>query len=250
MTTTKIRNTLAKVVILCCFLGLTLQANAASILIDDFVTTQSITATASSPNAFSSVAAAEALGGERDMELQLTGGFTSLTLSANPFGGELLVHDSGATVTGSSVTVWDGLDNAAAIDYTGLGGVDLATGQDSFLLTGVVADLTGAISLTVYDASDATGGTSSTASISLPGGILAPTDMTLPYASFTTFGSNGAADFSNVGALKLEISNTTSGSLDVIIGSVSAVPEPNSAVLFFAAAGLMIGRIRRRMSVR
>jgi hypothetical protein len=210
------------------------------IMIDDFLTPQSVTGTANTPNAFSSVAAPEAIGGERDMEVHLMGGFTSLSLSSNPFGGELLVHDSGATVTGMSTTVWDGVDGSSAINYSGLGGVDLLTGQDAVQLDFVVADLTGSISLTIYDASDATGATSSAATFSLPGGIFTPTQVLLPFTDFTTLGANGAANFANVGAIKLDISNDTTGSLDVIIGRISVVPEPGSITLALVAGLMMV----------
>ncbi|MCA9214400.1 MAG: PEP-CTERM sorting domain-containing protein [Planctomycetales bacterium] len=248
MTPRTIRSILAGKFVATLWLSLifTGPASASTILIDDFVTPQSVTATASSPVAFSSVPAPEAIGGERDMELSLTGGFTSLSLSSNPFGGELLVHDSGATVTGSSVAVWDGPDANSAINYTGLGGVDLSTGLDAFMLNGLIADLAGEISVTVFDASDATGGTSSTSTLSLPGGMLVPTDVALPYASFTLAGINGAADFANIGAIRLAISNETSGSLDVLIGSITAVPEPSSALGLITACFAGLGMLRRR----
>lgn len=222
-----------------------LPASAATILIDDFITPQSISVTASTPTGSSIVSAPEALGGERDMKLALTSGFTSLTLSSNPFGGELLVHDSGATVKGISSTIWDGPDGSDDVDYDGLGGVDIGTGNNAFLLSGVVADLSGTISLIVYDASDASGQTWSQADFSLPGTVLAPSELQIPFTDFNFHGSGGAVDFANVGAIELQIENITTGSLDVILHSVSVVPEPSSLWLALTGWGSLL-LIKRR----
>jgi hypothetical protein len=202
--------------------------SAATIMIDDFVTPQSVAVTASSPTGSSIVAASEVLGGERDMKLALTSGFTSLSLSSNPFGGEFLVHDSGATVRGISSIIWDGPDGSDNIDFGGLGGVDIGTGNTAFVLAGVVADLSGTISLIVYDAGDAAGDTWSQADYTLPTSILSPTDLVIPFSDFTFHGAGGAADLTNVGAIEFQIENITTGSLDVILDSVSVVPEPSS----------------------
>jgi hypothetical protein len=227
-------------------------AQAASILIDDFITSQSVTATAGAPTASSSIAAAEAIGGERDISVEMVSGFTSLVLSVNPFGGELLVHDSGASVLGSSTVVWDGLDgDPTALDPTGLGGVDLTSGGmlDSFRLSYLLADLTGEVTMTVYDASDATGDTWSQVTMLLPGGIFAPVDVDAAYTDFATVGPNGAADFSNVGAISMTISNTSTGSLDVLLKRVECVPEPSAGIitlLGIAGAVLPLSQLRRK----
>lgn len=210
------------------------SARAATIVIDDFMTSQSAVATAGSPIASSSIAAPEALGGERDMLVDLISGPTALSLSVNPFGGELLIHDSGAAVQGSSMTVWDGMDgDPTAIDPTGLGGVDITGGglNDALRLSYVLADLTGVVTLTVYDASDASGATWSRAIVNLPGGIFAPVDIDVPFTDFSTVGVNGAASFSNVGAISLQIANTSTGSLDVLLSRISTVPEPATGLL-------------------
>jgi hypothetical protein len=183
--------------------------------------------------------------------VDMISGPTALSLIVNPWGGELLVHDSGASVQGSSMTVWDGPDgDPLALDPTGLGGVDLsAGGLDAFRLSYVLADLTGNVSLTVYDASDPTGNTWSKADVSLPGGIFAPVDIDVPFTDFTTVGLNGPASFSNVGAIALQITNSTNGSLDVLMSKVSVVPEPATGLLtLLGLAGTLIPlRGRRRL---
>ncbi|MCA9166477.1 MAG: PEP-CTERM sorting domain-containing protein [Planctomycetales bacterium] len=224
------------------------SANASTILIDDFITPQSVTATAAAPVATSSATAPEAIGGERDIRLQFLSGSTALTLASNPFGGELLIHDSGAAVKGTSLTVWDGPDNNAnVINPIGLGGVDLVTGGNNrFELDDVFADLVGEIVMTVYDASDATGNTWSRSTLALPGGMFTPTDIEIPFSSFTTFGINGAADFTNVGAISMLIGNTTTGSLDVQMSSIAVVPEPASCLLGLVGMGISCLSLRRR----
>ena len=186
------------------------------------------------------------------MYVDLISGPTALTLSVNPFGGELLVHDSGAAVQGYSILTWDGMDgDPTSLDPTGLGGVDLSNGGmlDAFRLSYVLADLTGAVTMTVYDASDATGNTWSRATLNLPGGIFTPMDIDIPYGDFTTIGMNGPANFSNVGAISMRIANTTTGSLDVLISQVTAVPEPTAGLLSLvgmAGAFLPLRRLRRK----
>jgi hypothetical protein len=220
----------------------------AAILIDDFITQQSVSANPVTTVAGSSVAAAEALGGERDLLVTFVSGFSSLSLASNPFSGELLISDSGATVKGRSEVVWDGVDgDPFAVDPTGLGGVDLTTaGNNAFQFNVLFADLVGSIVFRVYDASDATGGTWSEGVLPLPGSIFVPVDLLLPFASLTTVGPNGAANLANVGALMMTIDNTVTGSLDVAIGKIEVVPEPSTA--FLAGLGLLglVGLARRR----
>jgi hypothetical protein len=225
------------------------SAQAAPILIDDFITPQAVTATAGFPTASSSVAAGEAIGGERDISVEMLAGFTSLSLSVSPFAGELLVHDSGASVLGSSLVVWDGPDSdPTTLDPAGLGGIDLTSGGtlDAFRLSYLLADLAGEVTMTVYDAGDATGDTWSQVTMLLPGGIFAPVDVDADYASFSTIGPNGAADFTNVGAISMQIANTSTGSLDVLLTRVECVPEPSAGLLSLLGLGGVFLPLRRR----
>jgi hypothetical protein len=157
----------------------------------------------------------------------------------------------GAAVKGFSLLVWDGPDgDPNTIDATGLGGVDLTGGgsNDKIRLSELLADLTGTISLTVFDAADATGNTWSRAIFALPGGIFVPTDIDIPFSDFSLVGSNGAASFTNVGAFSMEIKNLTTGSLDVQMGAISAVPEPATGLMWLlgSLATLVARRPRRR----
>lgn len=220
----------------------------AAILIDDFITTQTVSANPVTTVNGSAALAPEAIGGERDLLVEFVSGFTSLSLASNPFSGELLISDSGATVKGRSTVIWDGKDgDPKVIDPTGLGGVDLTVGgNNAFEFNVLFADLVGSVVFRVYDASDATGDTWSEGTLALPGGVFAPVDLFLPFASLTTVGPNGAASLANVGALTMLIDNTTTGSLDVAIGDIYAVPEPSTLLL--AGLGLvgLVGLARRR----
>jgi hypothetical protein len=229
----------------------TSAARSATIMIDDFVTQQSSLATAAAPANSSTASAPEAIGGERDMQVALISGKTALSLNVNPFGGELLIHDSGAQVRGYSLTVWDGMDmDPIALDPAGLGGLDLTDGgrNDKIRLSQVTADLTGSMLLTVYDSSDASGNTWSQAVVALPGGIFASADIDVPFTNFTNVGAGGAASFANVGAISMRIENTTTGSLDVEMASIFAVPEPAACLLAtFGLLGLLIPLRRRSL---
>jgi hypothetical protein len=227
----------------------TAAAQATPLMIDDFITSQTVSATSGTPIATSSTTALEALGGERDIRVEFLSGSTVISLSTNPYGGEFLIHDSGAAVKGSSLTVWDGPDmNANLIDFDGLGGVDLLQGGglDALQISDLLADVVGDVTLTIYDAGDPTGSKWSSAVYSIPGAIFAPVNVTIPYSSFTTLGPGGAADFSNVGAISLAISNTTTGSLDVQMSSLQAVPEPSGALLALGGLACLAGRMRSR----
>jgi hypothetical protein len=158
------------------------------VLIDNFVTVQSALATAGSPVGSSALAAPEAIGGERDIHADLVSGSTALSVFVNPFGGEIFVHDSGAGVKGFSLIVWDGPDgDPTSINPVGLGGVDFtSSGQNHAIrLASVLADVSGVVSLTIFDADDASGDTWSRAMFSLPGGIYSPMDIDIPFADFT-----------------------------------------------------------------
>jgi len=231
-----------------CLAVVTAPIQAAPIMIDDFITAQSIFATAATPIATASATAPETIGGERDIKLQYLSGSTAISVSTNPFGTGLFIHDSGSAVKGSSLTVWDGKDsNGNVIDYDGLGGANLvAGGLNAFEMKDVLADLVGDLILTVYDASDIAGNKWSRATLNLPGGMFAPTDILMPYASFVTVGPGGAASFANVGAISMEVKNATTGSLDVEMSSIQAVPEPATGLLALGGLSLLTLGTRRR----
>jgi uncharacterized repeat protein (TIGR01451 family)/fimbrial isopeptide formation D2 family protein len=156
----------------------------------------------------------EAIGGERDIAATLTAGTPLSTLSVFTNGNDYN-HAQGATVFGASEIVWDGPDgDGMNTDPIGLGGIDLTGGntQDAFSLTLNSADLGSNLILEVYT----DGGNASSQAISLPGAVVAPTVLTIPYAGFTPMMGVGA-DFTNVGAITFRIDGTATNALDVVI---------------------------------
>ncbi len=174
----------------------------------------------------SSVAGAGILGGERDLEIQMTGGnINNSTLTASVDSNVLFV-ECGPLVTGVIRAVWDGVDGSPVIDFTGLG-IDLTAAgtYDRFRLGIQADDLPATVTIRVY--SDATN--HSTRILNLPGGIVS-TNYDLYFSDFTGTGGSGA-NFANVGAVVLEIqTQSQQGALDLALDFLVVVgnaPPPS-----------------------
>lgn len=149
----------------------------------------------STSGGFSSVLTAESLGGERDINVANITGSVPVDVNINVPGTMQVNADTGDS---SNITVdWDGADANVALDTTGLGGVDLTAGGNaafrvniSFLNIGSLAMV-----ITVYtDGANASQGTITATGTG---------NYTETFANFTTFLGAGA-DFSNVGAIRME----------------------------------------------
>ena len=194
--------------------------------IDTFdTTTQSASDTTNDSVSVTSVAAApEAIGGERDLRVNLTSATGALLLSANdPLAPGVLTFSTTGAATGERVITWDGTDGTAAtVLDTGLGGIDLtSTDTATGFNLKIGADLAGGtITLRVYS-DDGVGGTAtrfSTATISLPvtGGSASAFEY-IPFTSFTA-GGGGGANFTAVGAIEAEIAGVANmdGEIDLV----------------------------------
>jgi uncharacterized repeat protein (TIGR01451 family) len=177
---------------------------AQSITIDDFSTNQSsltLTYPPAGTSASSSVSGSGILGGERDLQVNLSGGvIAGNTLSAVVSSG-FLSYSQDATISGTAVVQWDGTDGSPTLSPTGLGGVDLTVGgsQDALLLAVFFDDLPINITFQVY--TDATH--ASQATVSLPGLLFSSTSFVVPFSAFTPTLGTGA-DFTNVGAIVMQ----------------------------------------------
>ena len=149
----------------------------------------------------------DAIGGERKLIVNKTSVNGSIALSVNdPNLPNVMTFDSNQTGDGEFRVVWDGVgNNGVEIDDTGLN-ADLTGAEGISLNFG--ADAQGTAIVRLYS-SDGVPGASrfSTASVTIP--ITAPgvtvTEF-IPFSSFqVTGGSTGAADFTDVGAIELEI---------------------------------------------
>ncbi|MCA9145232.1 MAG: DUF11 domain-containing protein [Planctomycetales bacterium] len=197
--------------------------------IDTFnTTTQSITDSTNDAVAVTdSAAASEAIGGERDLFVNLTSAAGALQLSANdPLTPGVLTFNTTGAATGERVITWDGTGGgAAAVNDTGLGGIDLtSTGTATGFNLTIGADLAGGTLEVLVYSDDGAGGTAtrfSTATIALPvtGGSASALEY-IPFSSFTT-GGGGGANFASVGAIEAGISGVAN--LDAEIDLVTVV---------------------------
>jgi uncharacterized repeat protein (TIGR01451 family) len=191
-------------------------AAAQSVTIDTFATNQpslTLTYPPSGTSASSSVSGAGILGGERDIQVNLTGGvIAGNTMSAVVSSG-FFSYSQDATIAGNAVVQWDGTDGSPALNPTGLGGIDMTVGgtQDGFLLNTFFDDLPVNVTLTIY--TDATH--ASAMNFMFPGLVFSATNFVLPYSAFTPTLGTGA-DFTNVGAVTLSLGSTVSAP-DVVL---------------------------------
>ena len=182
--------------------------------IDDFdVTAQEVQDTTNDGVPATSVAAApEAIGGERDLYVNLTSpnGYVALNVD-DPLLPNLLIFDAGFTGDGVRRISWDGVDgDAITLNDSGLGGVDLTgAGQALGLQLQIGADQSGGTAVVRLYSDDGVAGTSgrfSTATLSIPqtGGAVPLQAEFLPFTQFVAT-SGGGVDLSSVGAIELEI---------------------------------------------
>jgi len=190
---------------------------SAIMVIDSFDTFQEVIADSSNGRFDSSaIAAAEAIGGERDMMVDLTSTLGLLQLRVNHDGGLLLQYDSSAIAMGRRLVSWDGADgDGATLDPTGLGGMDLTENGAFGIAMKLGADQgAGVATLRIY--SDANNW--SVASFPIPNtGGLASETIAVPFTDLIT-GAGSGADLTNVGAIELEIEGIAAvdGQVDLI----------------------------------
>ena len=232
--------------------AVTFTAGAAHALtIDDFNTTQSLTAstTAVPVSSFVTAAPTSIVGGEREATLIRNSGADPATLNFNSGASGTLSVANGTGGTSLSTVVWDGSADAGslALDTLGLGGVDFTVGglQNAFDLRVVANDFPAAITIDVYSGSDA-----STLTLNSTGLIPGPASVPLlfEFASFNTL-SGAGADFTNIGAIVLTINatfNATDIELDFFGTTTTQVPEPGPLAALGLGLGLLAFSRRRK----
>lgn len=179
--------------------------------------------------------------------------------------------DSG--VDGYAKVQWDGNDNSAALDIDGLNTANLINqvgcgtiGCDRFVATVLRADFGFEYKLTVYDMDGS--GTTLTANtlfaVSNPTGAdyefawwnLADGDYFLGGLPFNiqqiAVGTTAGIDFTQIGALQLEINTSGDFDLDLSLDSITkTVPEPGALALVGAALiGVGAASRRRKSAVK
>ncbi len=218
----------------------------ASLEIDDFSSDQMVTLLPGEASASGFAAAPGAVGGERDLELTRVGAEGGgADVDVNGGGQGQLLFSPGIGTDAILRVVWDGEDGVAdEVDATGLGAVDLSEGGtlDAFAIE-FDSDLATTLSLRVYDASDPAGTSWSEAMVPVPGTGGAFLVLEVPFAAFAETGPAGAADFTNAGAIALEVVGVPA--LDLALTSVRVVPEPAAGTLAAVTAlALLAGRRR------
>jgi uncharacterized repeat protein (TIGR01451 family) len=205
---------------------------ATGLVIDSFsATTQ--TANAAYPSGTSGTSystATEAIGGGRDMSVQLTSPHGAVTLGADSTTPDALDFTTGPGAVGIGQVVWQG--QATGAYATGPGELRNPTGLNHLDLTGggantgieltLGADQTGTAVLTIYT----DGNDWSSATITIPNSAdgTATQNVFVPFSSFTVGSGNGAT-FTNVGAIKLTISGAAA--MEAQVANIDAVgPTP------------------------
>jgi len=187
-------------------------------------------------------AGSDVLGGFRDLNISILNSAPPFaSASGTVFDGRLDWSNDNNVVSELTVA-WDGNDGSAAVNATGLGGIDLTQGGllDRFGLQLLAADSPGlTVAFTVYTAENLF----STLTRTFDSAINAPQQEFFEFANFT-----GNADFTNVGAVTLSLTGPAAMDASIALLDVteppSSVPEP-SAIFGLAVLGGAIA-LRRR----
>ncbi|MCC6511983.1 MAG: DUF11 domain-containing protein [Pirellulaceae bacterium] len=200
-------------------------------IIDSFTTNQSVTGNVVGVPSTDAVPAAEALGGQREMFVELASG-ASIDLVANAATPNILEFNTSATGAGVRYITYDGLAeaDAAVVDGTGLGNLDLTNGGDDVAIRLTVgADQAGG-SITIRAYTSATDFSTLTLPIDNTGGAATGT-ITAAFADFTVGGGAGAT-FNTINALQFELNVAASdGQMDLIETVQRSVVTSNAANL-------------------
>jgi len=153
-----------------------------------------------------------------------------------------LVYSSGAAIKGEAIVSWDGRNRKAAINPTGLrgvnGGVDITEGGvDYGLLVRCVADHPAELEFTIY--TDATHYSQASLSVPVDGGLKYGAAQFIPFSSFTAHG--GGASLANVGAIAMLIDGRRQANLQVAVDYVLAtVPELSTWLMGAGAVAILL----------
>jgi uncharacterized repeat protein (TIGR01451 family) len=169
----------------------------------------------------SSMSTSDAIGGHRNLYVQLTSFAGSVSLGADADFPGLLDFASGAASNGTYTVNWDGNNsNAAVLNPTGLGQIDI-TNQGA--ATGISLSLgadhdNGYVTLKVY--SDANNWSTATVPLQNTSDGSLGDSVFIAFGNFTV-GGGGGANFSKVGAIQLAITGANAN--DGQVGPIQTV---------------------------
>ncbi|MCA9235377.1 MAG: DUF11 domain-containing protein [Planctomycetales bacterium] len=216
---------------------------AEGLTIDGFTSEQIVEARppmpASDPD---TVADSAVVGGERDMYVQITAGTDKYSSVSLISGDGLLRLASGSTVTGDAKLVWDGVDGSAtAINYTGLGGLDLRTDNGN-TMTGIGLTVgadhpASAVSIRVY--TDANNWSEFRTVVPETSGGAATSSLVFGFADATSAHGGAGVDWANVGAVELTFEGVTA--VDGQVSRIGLVGLTNKQANFTATPTLSLG---------
>jgi hypothetical protein len=180
-----------------------------------------------------------ALGSNRDVSLQwMSGASSTAEVVADEDIGTGFYFTQGVGVATTTI-VWGKTPNQP-LSYSL--GANLEAGQDRFVLN--VADVTDDtmhLKLTVYEDSTHYW----TCNFDLPEGTTG--DVLIPYSGFVPGGSAGARNFSNIGAVALQLGGQGYSSSDIWLNSLqTAAPEPSTLGLLAVMGVVFLGLKRRK----
>lgn len=198
-------------------------------------------------------------GGETDLFVELTGGSNNSSATMQVIGGKLGLFNF-LEASGRFGVTWDGIDGAASLNETGLGGLDLTvidgqSGQGAGIcLAGyVAADSGSSIKFTVYTDANSY----SVAEFSNLGSSPVGDDLFIPFlgtldgVGFVGMGDNGGADFSNVGAIEVEFEFAATDEASVVeLEAISVLGVESQSVEIFnspGAAGISVSMLTNGM---
>jgi hypothetical protein len=199
------------------------------------------------------ILASDILGGERDVLFELyasnplvtgasSGNGVYIGYDPSFFGGNYIDTARSGGVAGKATIVWDGIDGSPDINYTGLGGVNLA-GQHSGFQFNVITDSNpGSWEFKFYTDEFHYSNyivNFGASSVNLPG-----THYEVLFNNMVASGSLGGADFSNIGAIV--VVGDSSAALDSALINYGFMPVPEPSTAFLASISLIFLLGRRR----
>jgi hypothetical protein len=202
-------------------------APASAVIIDTFDDSALTSADSGTPFDSALTAAGSFLGTNRELDTSWDSGANSVDGEIDAGSSSLLNISLGADTLGDISVLWQNI-----------GGIDLTLGAtlNAIALSIVFDDLPADITFIVTDGSSNVG----SSTISTPGGIFAPTQTALTFASFS-----GSVDFSDVETIQLIVDPLfPAADLQIDFIESTFIPEPSTGLLL--AGGLIALGARRR----